>query len=194
MLRILILGSALLATLPAHAQVARQFTSATYTGLGGSRVSTDYDNLKAAINLDAIGGFRVVPAQRWGSLAAELNISVSVSPGENEGVPGTVGGGVIGGGGSAEDCGRCTQDPDDFANQSFSFLGAYRTPGRFYGLGLAGYALSLTSIDEIEDSGRGAFTYGGGLGFRFGPETAAVELLYQRLSEDLHTIGVRLIY
>jgi hypothetical protein len=181
----------LLAALPAQAQVARHFSSATYTGLGGSQVSTDYDNLKEAINLDAIGGFRIVPAQKWGSLSAELNISISVSPGKNEGVPSSTGG-VIGGG--AADCGKCTSDPDDFASQNFSLLATYRTPGRFYGLGQAGYSLSLTSIDEIEEHGRGGFSYGGGIGFRFGQETAAVEVLYQQVSEDLQTIGIRLIY
>jgi len=192
-LRPLALTLLLLSALPAQAQVARQFSSATYTGLGGSRVSTDFDNLKDAINLDAIGGFRIVPAQAWGTLSAELNISISVSPGENEGVPGSVGGGVFGGGGAA-DCGQCTSDPDDFASQTFSFLGIYRTPGRFYGIGEGGYTLSLTSIDEIEERGRGGFTYGGGIGFRFGQETAAIELVYQKLSEDLQTIGLRLIY
>ena len=193
-LRPLFLALPLLAALPAQAQVARQFSSATYTGLGGSQVSTDYDNLKNAINLDAIGGFRIVPAQNWGSLSAELNISISVSPGRNEGVPSGTGGGVIGGGTTAADCGKCTSDPDEFANQSFSFLGVYHTPGRFYGIAEAGYTLSLTSIDEIEEQGRGGFTYGGGLGFRFGQETAAIELVYQRLSEELQTIGIRLVY
>ena len=190
--RLALLALPLLAALPAQAQVARQFSSATYTGLGGSQVSTDYHNLKDAINLDAIGGFRIVPAQKWGSLSAELNISISVSPGKNEGVPSGTGG-VIGGGGTA-DCGKCTSDPDDFASQNFSLLATYRTPGRFYGLGQAGYSLSLTSIDEIEEHGRGGFSYGGGIGFRFGQETAAVEVLYQQVSEALQTIGIRLIY
>lgn len=190
----LLLILSLSAALPAQAQVARQFSSATYTGLGGSRVSTDYDNLKDAINLDAIGGFRVVPDQKWGSLAAELNISASVSAGKNEGVPGSVGGGVIGGGGSAADCGKCTNDPDDFGLVAFSLLGVYHTPGRLYGIAQGGYSLLVTSIDEIEESGRGSFGYGAGIGFRFGQETAAIELVYQKLSEDLQTIGIRLVY
>lgn len=190
--RPLILALSLFAALPAQAQVARQFSSATYTGLGGSRVSTDYDNLKDAINLDAIGGFRIVPDQKWGSLAAELNISASVSAGKNEGVPSTTGG-VIGGGGSA-DCGKCTNDPDDFGLVAFSILGVYHTPGRLYGIAQGGYSLLMTSIDEIEEHGRGSLGYGAGIGFRFGQETAAIELVYQKLSEDLQTIGIRLVY
>lgn len=194
LLRPLVLVLPLFAALPAQAQVARQFSSATYTGLGGSRVSTNYDNLKDAINLDAIGGFRVVPDQKWGSLAAELNISASVSAGKNEGVPSTVGGGVIGGGQTAEECGKCTNDPDDFGLVAFSLLGVYHTPGRLYGIVQGGYSLLVTSIEEIEENGRGSLGYGAGIGFRFGQETAAIELVYQKLSEDLQTIGIRLVY
>lgn len=180
----------LAAALPAQAQIARQFSSATYTGLGGSRVSTDFDNLKEAINFDAIGGFRIAPDQKWGELSAELNLSITVSPGENEG--GSGGGGVIGGGGTCT--GRCTAGNEDFANQSLSLLGVYRTPGRLYGMGVAGYSVTFTSIEEIEDAGRGGFSFGGGVGFRFGKETAAVELLYQQVSDELTTLGIRLIY
>lgn len=184
------------ACLPAQAQLARQFSSATYTGIGGAQASSDFDNLDPAINLDAVGGFRITPALGWGSLAAELNLSVTVSPGENQGQPSAgVGGGLIGGGGGSDtSCGRCSADPDDLAMQNFSLLGVYRSPGRLYGLGLAGYAISSTSIEEIEEASSGGFSYGGGLGFRFGENTAAVELIYQQISEELHTIAVRLLY
>lgn len=184
-------GTLLLATaLPAQAQIARQFSSATYTGLGGSRVSTDFDNLKDSINFDAVGGFRIAPDQKWGELSAELNLSVTVSPGRNSG--GSGGGGIIGGGGTCT--GRCTAEDTDFANQNLSLLGVYRTPGRLYGIGVAGYSVTFTNIQEIEDAGRGGFTFGGGVGFRFGRETAAVEVLYQQLSDELTTLGIRLVY
>ena len=188
----LLAGALLLgAALPAQAQIARQFSSATYTGLGGSRVSTDYDNLKDSINLDAIGGFRIVPDQKWGELSAELNLSATVAPGKNDGT-GSGGGPIIGGGGTCT--GNCSQADGDFANQTISLTGVYRTPGRLYGIGVAGYGFSFTTVPEIEDGSRGSFNFGGGIGFRFGKETAAVELLYWQVRDELTSIGIRLIY
>lgn len=173
----------------AQAQLARSFSSATYTGVGGSRVSSDFDNLGEAYNLDAIGGYNLTPAQSWGRLSAELNFGITVSPGKNEGGSG---GGIIGGGGGGT--GNNTAGDDDLQTLLFSLQGVYRTPGRLYGVASAGYGLISTSVQEIEDSGRSSFNFGGGVGFRFGEETAAVEILYTRVSEDLQTIGFRLIY
>lgn len=188
--RSLLLLSCLIAVGPARAQVARQFSSATYTGMGGAQASADFDNLDEAINLDAVGGFRITPDLAWGSLSAELNLAVTVSPGKNQGQPSGTGG-VLGGGTS---CTPCTADADDLAMQNLGLYLVYRTPGRYYALALAGYGLVNTSIDEISERGRSALGYGAGLGFRFGQETAAIELLYQQVSEDLQTIGLRLVY
>lgn len=174
----------------AQAQLARSFSSATYTGVGGSRVSSDFDNLGKAYNLDAIGGYHLTPALGWGRLSAELNFGVTVSPGKNDGSGGG-GGGLIGGGGST---GNNTTSGDDLQTLLFSLQGVYRTPGRLYGVASIGYGLTSTSIQEIEDNGRSSFNFGGGVGFRFGEETAAVEILYTQVSEDLQTIGFRLIY
>lgn len=176
----------------AEAQLARSFSSATYTGVGGSRVSSDFDNLGDAYNLDAIGGYNLTPAQSWGRLSAELNFGVTVSPGKNEGAGGT-GGGIIGGGGGGT-TGNNTAGNDDLQTLLFSLQGVYRTPGRLYGVASLGYGLISSSIEEIEENGRSSLNYGGGVGFRFGEETAAVEILYTRVSEDLQTIGFRLIY
>ena len=173
----------------AQAQLARSFSSATYTGVGGSRVSSDFDNLGDAYNLDAIGGYNLTPAQSWGRLSAELNFGITVSPGKNDGSGG--GGGIIGGGGGT---GNNTAGGDDLQTLLFSLQGVYRTPGRLYGVASLGYGLTSTSIQEIEDNGRSSFNFGGGVGFRFGEETAAVEILYTQVSEDLQTIGFRLIY
>ena len=187
----LLAGALLLtAALPAQAQIARQFSSATYTGLGGSRIGTDFDNLKDSINLDVVGGFRIAPDQKWGELSAELNLSGTVGPGKNDGTGG--GGGIIGGGGTCS--GRCSEATEDFVNQTISLTGVYRTPGRLYGIGVAGYGFSFTNVPEIEEGGRGSFNFGGGVGFRFGRETAAIELLYQQVSDELTSIGIRLIY
>jgi len=173
----------------AQAQLARSFSSATYTGVGGSRVSSDFDNLGDAYNLDAIGGYNLTPAQSWGRLSAELNFGITVSPGKNDGSGG--GGGIIGGGGGT---GNNTAGGDDLQTLLFSLQGVYRTPGRLYGVASLGYGLTSTSIQEIEDNGRSSLNFGGGVGFRFGEETAAVEILYTQVSEDLQTIGFRLIY
>lgn len=182
---------------PAQAQLARSFSSATYTGVGASRLSADFDNLKDAYNLDAIGGYHIVPSQPWGRISAELNLGVTVAPGKNEGQPaaGGGGGGLIGGGdGSTSSGGRNTQSENDLQSFLFTLQGVYRTPGRLYGIGSVGYGLVTTSIEEIDERGRSAINFGGGVGFKFGEETAAVELLYTHVSQDLQTIGIRFIY
>ncbi len=191
-------------TTPAQAQLARSFSAATYTGVGVSAVEADFDNLKTAYNLDAIGGYNITPAQPWGRIAAELNLSVTVAPGENQGTPGAIGGGgggggLIGGGGDGGGggdtaSGRNTQSQDDLQTFILNLQAIYRTPGRFYGIGSVGYSLINTSIQEIEDRGAGSVSFGGGAGFKFGEETAAVEVMYTRVSEDLQTIGVRFVY
>lgn len=179
--------------LPAQAQLARSFSSATYTGVGASRVSTDFDNLGNAYNLDAVGGYNITPALPWGRITAELNLGVTVSPGKNENTGSIAPGGLLGGGGG-NTTGNNTQSSDDLQTFILSIGGLYRTPGRLYGVGSIGYSLLTTSIQEIEDHGRTSFSYGGGAGFRFGENTAAVEVLYTRASEDLQLIGIRFIY
>ena len=185
---------------PAQAQLARSFSSATYTGVGGSQLKSDFDNLGKAYNLDAIGGYNIVPAQPWGRISAELNLSVTVSPGKNDGSGGgTVGGGnggLLGGGngGGTSATGNNTATSDDLQTFIFSLQGVYRTPGRVYAIGSVGFGLINTSIPEIEDHGRTGFNFGGGVGFKFGEETAGVEVLYTRVSEDLQTIGLRFVY
>lgn len=188
--------------LPAQAQIARSFSSATYTGVGASRVHADFDNLKEAFNLDAIGGYNIVSPRPWGRLAAELNLSATIAPGKNEGPPQTTttpgtGGGVLGGGTgntNTTQSGRFTQSENSLQSYVLSLNGVYRSPGRFYGIGSVGYSLISTSIEEIEDRGRGAASFGAGAGFKFGEETAAVEVLFTRVSTDLQTIGIRFVY
>ncbi|MES2683065.1 MAG: outer membrane beta-barrel protein [Pseudomonadota bacterium] len=192
--RLLAIAALLTLAAPAQAQLSRSFTSATYTGVGASQVKTDFDNLGKAYNLDAIGGYNIVPAQPWGRISAELNLGVTVSPGKNDGSGGGVGGGgLLGGGGTAAE-GNNTQTADDLQTFIFSLQGVYRSPGRLYGIGSVGFGLINTSIPEIEESGRTSFNFGGGIGFKFGEETAAVEVLYSRVSSDLQTIGLRFIY
>lgn len=195
-----LLLSLLLLAGPAQAQLARSFSSAVYTGVGVSQMSSDFDNLGKAINLDAIAGYWLTPELPWGRLGAELNLAATVSPGKNAGAaqPSTItsGGGLLGGGSTTTTPanGRNTTDGDDLAAYALVFQAAYRTPGRLYGVGTLGYALTSTSIQEIEDKGRGGLAFSAGLGFRFGAETAAIEAVYSRWNSDLHTIGIRLSY
>lgn len=183
--------------LPAQAQLARSFSAATYTGVGASRLSADFDNLDDAIDLDGVGGYYLTPALGWGRLSAELNLAATVSPGENKGPPRTTTtpGGVIGGGGATTtQQGRFTRSDSDLQAFIFSLQGVYRTPGRVYGVGTLGYSLINSSIEEIEAAGRSSLSFGGGIGFRFGENTAAAELLFTRVNEELQTIGLRFVY
>ena len=183
--------------LPAQAQLARSFSSATYTGTGASQLSADFDNLGEAINLEAVGGFHITPQQSWGKLSAELNLNITVAPGENEGPPRTTttpGGPLSGGGVTSTEQGKFTTSQNDLQAFIFTLQGVYRTPGRFYGMATAGYSLINTSIEEIEENGRSSASFGGGIGYRFGANTAAVEVQFTRVSEDLQTIGLRFVY
>ena len=173
---------------PSQAQLARSFSSATYTGVGGSQLKSDIDNLGKAINLDAIGGYNLTPQLPWGRIAAELNLGVTVSPGKNKGQPS---GGGLGGGGTT---GNNTSSNEDLQSFVFALQGVYRSPGRLYAIGAAGYSLVNTNIQEIQDKGSGGFSFGGGAGFKFGANTAAVELMYQQVSKELQTIGIRFVY
>lgn len=194
-----VLAAALLFALPAaQADVGERYSSAIYGGIGAARIGSDFDNLGEAINLSAVGGYHLTPALDWGRLSVEFNADVSVSPGKNSGVPAgtsTGGGGLLGGGGSSTPAsGKFTQDSDDLAMQTFSLLGVYRSPGRFYGIAQAGYSLINSSIDEITAHGRGAASFGAGAGFRFDADSAGIEVLYTRVSEDLSGFALRITY
>ena len=175
---------------PSQAQLARSFSSATYTGVGVGQLKSDFDNLGKAINLDAIGGYNITPELPWGRITAELNLGVTVGPGKNKGQP--AGGGVFGGGSTAS--GKNTSSNEDLQSFILTLQGAYRSPGRLYGIGAVGYSLTNTNIQEITDNGRSGVSFGGGAGFKFGPNTAAVELLFTKVSKDLQTLGIRFVY
>jgi hypothetical protein len=190
--------SALLA-LPAHADLARSFSSATYTGVGVSQLDSDFQNLGKGYNLDAIGGYWITPELGWGRVAAELNLSVTVAPGKNAGQPqsdNSSPGGLFGGGTSTTttSSGKTTSSSNDLSVYALALQAVYHTPGRIYGIGTVGFGLTNTSIQEIQDKGSTHVLFGGGVGFRFGANTAAVEVLYTKINQDLQTIGLRLSY
>ncbi|MEQ1438631.1 hypothetical protein AAG565_04640 [Fontimonas sp. SYSU GA230001] len=179
----------------------RDDESVTYSGIGLSRVKTHYDNLKEAVNLDFTLGIRV-PNLNW--IAAEVNGSVTIIPGENKG-----GSSVIGG--SDGNCQinnppfppgctpasggqQVTSSGSDFQMQ---LLGAYlvlKSPGRFYATGRAGYGYQVTSIDEITNKERSGAVYSGGLGWRYGKDLGGVELVYARMLSGVDAIGFTVTY
>lgn len=178
----------------------------TYSGFGLTRVSTDFDNLEDAVNLDGTLGVRV-PNFDW--VAAELNLSFTVIPGENSNE-----GGLIGGGGGSE--GNCvvdnpptppgctpatpgsepqtTGDLDDFQMQGIGAYVVLKNPGRFYGMAKIGYAYQVTTIEELDDRGRNGTAYMLGAGYRYGKTLGGVELVYQRLLNDVDGIGLNITY
>lgn len=179
----------------------RDDESVTYSGIGLSRVTTDYDNLKEAVNLDFNLGIRV-PNLDW--ISAEINGSITIIPGENKGGSSIIGGGpgnctsenppLPPGCTPASEGEQVTTSGDDFQMQ---LIGAYlvlKSPGRFYGVGRVGYGYQVTSIDEITDNERSGTVYSGGLGWRYGKGLGGVELLYSRMLSDIDAIGFSVSY
>jgi hypothetical protein len=164
--------------------------SVTYSGIGLTRVSTDFDNLKSAVNLTLDLGFRV---PTFPIIGAEVEISTTIIPGENTG-----GGGAVGCGGPLQPpCpggGNNTSDPDELQMNNIAVYGVFRSPGRFYGMGKIGYRYLNTSIDELSEENRSGAAYGGGAGYRWGESLSGVEIYYTRMSEDLDYLGFSLSY
>ena len=165
-----------------------------YSGMGVDRVSTDYTNLKDAINLDLTLGFRI-PTAPWFGL--EIDLGQTIIPGEysdfNQGTPGTPAG-----------CGPLNTDPcpgtpgekgaydsqrDEFAMQALGLSLALKTTGRFYFTGKYGYRYIATSNDTINEkrSGQG---FAAGVGYRWGKGLSGVELGYKQLAENVDSIGL----
>ncbi len=184
-------------------------TAVSYSGIGLSRVSTDFDNLDEAINLDFVLGIRV-PTINW--ISAEINFATTIIPGENKGQPsgGGFGGGgdpcifpgfppgcVEGGGGGSGSSsqGKNTRSRNDLQMNNIGVFAVLRSPGKFYGLGKVGYRYVNTSIEEIQEGGdKGGTAYGLGGGYRWGKGLSGVELLYVDYSKDLEYIGFNIAY
>ncbi|MES0875010.1 hypothetical protein [Sinimarinibacterium thermocellulolyticum] len=175
--------------------------SVTYSGIGLSRVSTDFDNLKEAVNLEGVLGIRV-PNLDW--IAAEINLSVSIIPGENRGGTAIIGGSdgncisenppLPPGCTPASEGQQVTTTGDDFQMQ---LIGAYlvlRSPGRFYATGKLGYGYQITSIRDIDERERSGSVYTVGGGWRYGKGLGGVELLYSRFLSDVDAIGFSVTY
>lgn len=164
-----------------------------YSGFGISRVSSDFDNLEDAVNLDVILGFRI-PTVPW--VGIEIDLGQTVIPGENSGGGG---GGLTGG--SNTNCGGLlqppcpeaaapnTSDPDEFQMQALGASLVLKSTGKFYALGRFGYRYVATSIDELNVN-RSGTGFGVGAGYRWGKGLSGVQIQYQQLSDDIDAIGI----
>jgi hypothetical protein len=182
--------------------------SVTYSGIGIAAASTDFDNLKDAINLSAAIGFRI-PTQRI--VSVELEIATTIIPGENSGAAPLLGGGdggngdgglpiVGGGGGDGGDGGgngggqRLTQTGSDLQMNNIGLYLVARSPGRFYVMGKYGYGYTNNNIPELQEK-RSDTAYGAGLGYRWSPDTlSGVELYYTRFNDEIDYAGFQISY
>lgn len=172
----------------------------SYSSVGLTRVSADFDNLKEAINLDFGIGIRV-PTINW--ISAEINFSQTIIPGENTGQPssGLGGGGACGGllqppcpsGGGSQ--GNNTRTSDDLGMTNLGVFAVLRSPGQFYAVGKLGYRYINSSIPEIQEGGdKSGTAYGAGIGYRWGKSLSGVEILYTKYSEQLDYLGFNIAY
>lgn len=175
----------------------------TYQSIRLTAVESDFDNLDTAINLGFTLGIRIPGLQRI--LAAEIDISSTLIPGENAGpgplfggndggddggilggLGGLLGGGGDGGGNGGGSSANNTSDGDDLRLNAIGIFLAGRTPGRFFGTGRIGYRFVESSINEINDEQSGE-AYSAGIGYRYG-KFGLVELLYTQYTDDLDFI------
>jgi len=159
-----------------------------YSGMGVERVSTDFDNLGEATNLEVVLGFRV-PTAPWFGL--EIDIGQTLIPGEYRqprpaGVP-CIPTPTPGCGEPAEQ-GAFDSSRDEFAMQALGIGLALKSTGRFYVTGKYGYRYIATSNDTINEN-RSGNGLGLGVGYRWGRGLSGVELGYKQLAEDVESIG-----
>ena len=160
-----------------------------YSGLGVERVSTDFDNLGEATNLQAVMGFRI-PTVPW--FGIEIDIAQTLIPGEyRDPRPATQSCTPVAtpGCGQAAEPGAFDNRGDEFGMQALGLSLALKSPGRFYVSGKYGYRYINTSNDTINEdrSGNG---FGIGVGYRWGKGLSGVELGYKQLAEDVESVGL----
>jgi hypothetical protein len=173
----IVAGLCLMMAMPVVSAVDRRSSDVTYSALGLSRVTADFDNVGSAISLDSVLGFRV-PGVQWFGL--ELNLGFTIIPGETT---------PCGGLGPA--CGpNDTRGTQDFQAVNVGVYTVFRTPGRLYGAGKIGYRYINSNLPELDED-RSGTGWGAGLGYRYNPDRGgAVELMYTRMSGDLDTLGL----
>lgn len=169
-----------------------------YSGIGIERVSTDFDNLGEATNLEAVLGFRI-PTAPW--IGLEIDLGQTIIPGEYRDPRPAQPAQPLG-------CGPplgppCTTPAqpaeegafdgagDEFAMQALGIGLALKSTGRFYVTGKYGYRYLLTSNDHLNDEeDRSSTGLGLGVGYRWGRGLSGVEFNYQELSDSVESIGL----
>ena len=177
-----------------RATPSEEDTAVTYSSMGLSRATPNFDNLKSGTNLDFGLGLRV-PTINW--VSAEINFDFTLIPGSNTSSS-SGGGGACGGllqppCGSSGSGGRFTSSTDDFQMQNIGASIVLRNPGRFYGMAKYGWRYLQTNVPEM-DSERSGTAYALGLGYRWGKGLSGVELGYQHYSSDLYGYGFNIAY
>lgn len=182
--------------------------SALYTGLGLTRVSTDFENLSEALNLEAFAGVQV-PYLSW--LSGEVDFSFTVAPGNNHGTrnvstagttPCTLPPSTVDPDGFPDGCDAANTQaaPGTTASQNdlqMTNLGAFvvlRTPGKLFVMGKAGYRYLNTSIDEVERDDQTGIAYSVGGGYRWRQGLSRFEAGYMKYSEHLDYLGIGIAY
>lgn len=163
----------------------KQEESVVYSGASFSRVSSGFDNLSDATNLNfTLLGLRI-PNVSW--FALEANIGFTLQAGDSSGGGG---GGIIGGGAS----GNNTASSEDLRVNTSGLFAIFRSPGTFYAGAKYGFSKVNSNIEEIEDAANST-AYGVTAGYRFNPEGfGQVELEYLDLGDDLDSIGIAFSY
>lgn len=176
-------------------------SNVTYSSFGLTRASTDFDNLGKPINLSAVLGIRVPTLEL---ISAEIDLSTTLIPGENDGrtaSSGGLGGGggglldpILGGGGDEGEApaGNFTQSSDDLLLNTIGVFGVLRSPGDFYAVGKYGFRYIQSSIQELQEEASGtAYAIGGG--YRYGSD-GGVELTYSKYSDFIDYISLVVTY
>jgi hypothetical protein len=166
-----------------------------YSGMGIDRVSTDFDNLGEATNLQAVLGFRI-PTVRW--IGLEVDLGQTLIPGDyRDPRPAQPAGPSCspvptpGCGTAAVPAEKGAFDPegDEFAMQALGISLALKSTGRFYVMGRYGYRYLATSNEALNEN-RSGNGFGAGVGYRWGRGLSGVELAYKELADNVESIGL----
>lgn len=171
--------------------VAQSGQSVIYSGIGFARIDTPFDNLRTAVNLNAILGVRVPGVD---IVSAELEISTTIIPGDNRGAPSPSAVPPLLAEGDQTQ-GRNTRSGSDLQMNNVGLYLVARSPGRFYAMGRVGYGFANTNIPEIQDGNNRDVALGGGVGFRWDERNlAGLEAYFTRFNDDIDYAGIQISY
>ncbi len=169
--------------------------STTYSSIGLNKISTNFDNVEDAVNLDiTLIGFRI-PSVPW--FGVELNLGFTMIPGQiTETTPGSSGSPIGCGPLGLDPCpatGSSTTSSGDFGATTAGAFAVLRSPGTFFAMGKVGYRYLNTNLPELQENRSGS-AWGAGVGYRWNKKGSYAELGYTKYSEDLDAIGFAISY